>query len=157
MAVLRYGGKVEAMRKVLALVTAAVVVASCGPSAGPHAEAAHTAQKSLEWRGSEEADVVLLAGRAQSHLLQVGVRDDRETLREQLDRLLELRIAGAHSDAWGWGLSYPWDAFGDDVVNPKDTIYSYTTAAAALALMDGYEVLGDPNILVPPSVVLKRY
>lgn len=73
------------------------------------------------------------------------MHDDKDELRRQLDRLLELRIEG--EGGWGWGQAFAWDAYGDGVINPADTIYSYTTAAAALALLDGYAVLGDEEYL----------
>ena len=100
---------------------------------------------SIDVRSTDEADTVLLLARANAHLIAAGVHDDKDELRAQLDRLLQLRIEG--EGGWGWGLSYPWDAYGDGVVNPADTIYSYTTAAAALALLDGYAVLGDEKYL----------
>lgn len=144
----QYRPNLHSRGEVYALMILFAFGASCGsPSSGAHAEAAQTAQTGLDWRASDEADVVLLAARAQSRLLQARVRDDRGTLRGQLNRLLGLRVESARSDGWGWGLSYAWDAFGDDVNNPDNTIYSYTTAAAALALLDGYELLGDTKYL----------
>lgn len=111
-------------------------------TAAAKAEAIHD---SIDVRSTDEADTVLLLARANAHLIAAGVHDDKDELRGQLDRLLELRIEG--KGGWGWGLSYAWDAYGDGVVNPADTIYSYTTAAAALALLDGYAVLGDEKYL----------
>lgn len=106
------------------------------------AAAAVAVHESIEWEASDEADVVLLLARANAHLTAAGVHDGRRRLRRQLARLVDLRIE-APQGGWGWGLSYPWDAFADGVVNPADTIYSYTTAGAGLALLAGYEVLHE--------------
>jgi hypothetical protein len=67
-------------------------------------------------------------------------------VREQLSRLNGLAVSDAGGNV-GWGLSYPWDAFSNGTINPRETIYSYTTAAAALAFLDAYAVLGDRDYL----------
>lgn len=93
---------------------------------------------------SDEPDEILLAARAR---LQLALLDDahRNAAQDLLERLAEL--AREHEGRASWGLSYAWDAFQDDVTNPADTIYSYTTAAAAHAFLDGYVVLDDDRWL----------
>jgi len=97
------------------------------------------------WETSEEADVVLLCARATAHRVAAGSADDAPVLRRQLARLWELRIT-RHATP-GWGLSYAWDSFGKGDENPADTVYAYTTAAAALAFLDGHAVTGDAACL----------
>lgn len=110
------------------------------------AEAAVALYDSINWQTTGEPDVLLLLTRANAHLIASGAHTGHEELRRQLARLIHLRTE-AEKGGWGWGLSYPWDAFGDEVDNPANTIYSYTTAAAALAFLDGYEMLGDQRYL----------
>lgn len=138
----------------IVLLVLAITLLSCGASAsGPAigeperaAEAADAARRALRGMAahdSDEPDEVLLAARAHLHL---ALLDDshRQEARELLERLLEMT---AREGVHGWGLSWAWDAFQDGSVNPADTIYTYTTASAGLAFLDGYAVLGDDAYL----------
>ena len=132
------------MRRISIILLAALM--ACAPSTelGPSGAAAVRILDRLEAEQSIEPDLVLIAARAQLALARVDRSHTGAAvgLLEQLDSL-----AVTKHGRRGWGLSYAWDAFNDDVVNPADTIYSYTTAAAGLAFLDGYEVLGDERWL----------
>ena len=70
----------------------------------------------------------LWAGRAWSRpdLIQEGLR----VVRDLIGR-------GVKGQGWtGWGLGAPWDAFGDGTTNPADTVYTYQTTHAGLALLE---------------------
>lgn len=99
----------------------------------------------VAWQVSEEPDVLLLCARATAHRVAAGDTGSVELLEHQLDRLWALRIL--RYDTPGWGLSYEWDSFNKGSVNPADTVYSYTTAAAALAFSDAYIVTGNRRYL----------
>jgi hypothetical protein len=101
---------------------------------------------SLPWPSSSEADVVLLAARTSAHLATLGEGGFEIPLRAQLMRLRELARL-APSGGRGWGLSFEFDTFSDGQSNPASAIYSYTTAAAALAFLDGYAVTGSNEYL----------
>lgn len=136
-----------ALSAVLAPFALLILVACVESDQGPEvAQAALAIHDSVDWQATEEPDVVLLLARANADLTESGAHDGQEELRRQLEHLIGLRTEGDQG-GWGWGLSYSWDAFGDGVRNPADTIYSYTTAAAALAFLDGYEVLDDERYL----------
>lgn len=63
-------------------------------------------------------------------------------------RLWDLRETWAgHA---GWGLTVPFDAFGDGSENPTDTIYGYTTARAGLA----FRAAGDTARAVEAAATL---
>jgi len=47
----------------------------------------------------------------------------------------------------GWGLAFRWDAFADGTVNPRSTVYSYTTAMVGLAFADAYARTRDHRYL----------
>ena len=87
---------------------------------------------------------MLLAARAEAHRVAAGL-PSRRVLARMLERLEGL--AHRNGDGLGWGLASRWDAFKDGTVNPVGTVYSYTTAAAALAFLDGYVVTGDRRYL----------
>lgn len=87
-------------------------------------------------------DSLLYLARIDAVLLASGLGGSPETLTERLDTLWRTRYTTA-SGRPGWGLTYAWDAFGDGTTNPADTVYTYTTAMAALAFLDGYVALGD--------------
>lgn len=112
--------------------------------AKPTSEAAIRLLAGLVPENSDEPDVVILAARAQLALTVLDAAGE-PAARRLLERLAGL---GRQEDGgYGWGLSFAWDAFQDGVVNPVDTIYSYTTASAALAFLDGYERLHDKTYL----------
>jgi hypothetical protein len=91
-------------------------------------------------------DTLLYLARIDAVLLASGLGGSAETLTERLDTLWRARYTTS-SGRPGWGLPYAWDAFGDGTTNPADTVYTYTTAMAALAFLDGYVALGDSTQL----------
>ncbi|MEN8145315.1 MAG: hypothetical protein ABFS14_10235 [Gemmatimonadota bacterium] len=118
--------------------------APTAPGGGqPAIEASRAVLNALGAEANQEPDVVLLAARAYLHLTLIDPSHEEST-RGLLDRLEEMTV---RPGVPGWGLSYAWDAFGDGSVNPQETIYSYTTAAAALTFLDAFEVLGDVKYL----------
>lgn len=131
------------MRAVIAIMV--VTLSACSPSMSPEQMASlERSEKLLEGLGqSDEPDTVLLAARAHLHLATVAPRH-ADRARGVLARLADMT---ALPDVTGWGLSFAWDAFQDGTVNPSSTIYAYTTAAAALAYLDAYEILGDREYL----------
>lgn len=101
---------------------------------------------SLPWPSSAEADVILLAARTSAHLALLGEGGFEIPLRAQLSRLSEVGQP-TPSNGLGWGLASEYDTFSDGQTNPASTIYSYTTAAAALAFLDGHAVTGSTEYL----------
>ncbi|MCC7299490.1 MAG: hypothetical protein IT583_00220 [Verrucomicrobia bacterium] len=97
----------------------------------------------IGWRDTREADTILLTARAQLHLLTLDRDPKREKLvREQLAYLESIAKINTEQ-AIGWGKDGVFDTFGKGSPNPTTTVYSYTTAAAALAYLDAYVVLQD--------------
>lgn len=144
----------------MVVTTACLALAACG-SAGAAPTPAPTPEPTLEQRAGaaaqrisesiglksiDEPDAVLLLARASAQRVQAGHGSAKTDLRRQLNRLIRERV-DAPSGGWGWGQGYAWDAFGDGIVNPADTMYSYTTAAAMLAFLDGYQILGQKRYL----------
>ena len=70
-------------------------------------------------------------------------RDHDRTMMDQLGEELLSWPVQHPSDRFGWGLSFAWDAFGDDTVNPSNTVYSISTGLAVQALMDWADISGD--------------
>lgn len=62
------------------------------------------------------------------------------TVEDALDDLWAARYTSGTGQP-GFGLDHTFDAFADGTTNPATTIYTYTTAMAALAFLDGYVVL----------------
>lgn len=100
---------------------------------------------SLPWPSSFEADVILLAARTAAQLATLDAGFEIP-LRAQLSRLRALGRP-TPSNGLGWGLASEYDTFSDGQTNPASTIYSYTTAAAALAFLDGHAVTGSVEYL----------
>lgn len=123
----------------------ALSAAACSPPlravipAKPAHDAAVQVLDALDPLASEEPDTVLLAARAYTYLALDEPAYETQA-RALLDRLASMTAAPG---VVGWGLSFAWDAFGDGTENPASTIYSYTTAAAGLAFLDGYAAFGD--------------
>jgi hypothetical protein len=63
-----------------------------------------------------------------------------------LKRLWALRYV-ADDGRPGFGLGHSWDAFGDGSTDPRKTIYTYTTATAALAFIEGHAATGRRSML----------
>lgn len=129
----------------LVLVTA---INSC-QSAAPDIEAATSAAKAVLQGvdgAIEDHDSLLYLARIDAVLMAAGLGSSEESVRTRLDTLWQARYT-SESGGPGWGLPYAWDAFGDGTTNPDDTIYTYTTAMAALAFLDGYVALGDKTQL----------
>jgi hypothetical protein len=110
----------------------------------------HKSEKVLSrigWNATREADTVLLTARTQLHLLALDHDAQREQLvRSQLSYLESIAKINTEQ-AIGWGKDDVFDTFGKGSPNPVSTVYSYTTAAAALAYLDAYVVLHDRNYL----------
>ncbi len=52
--------------------------------------------------------------------------------------LIDHRDLAGNGDV-GWGLPWPWDAFGDGTTNPPHTVYTITTALVIEALLDVFD------------------
>ena len=55
--------------------------------------------------------------------------------------LIDHRAQAGDGDV-GWGLPWPWDAFGDSTTNPAHTVYGITTALGIEALLDVFDACG---------------
>jgi hypothetical protein len=107
--------------------------------------AANAVLQSVDTANADHDSLVYLA-RIDAVLLASGLGGSKQSVEERLDTLWRARYT-SESGRPGWGLSYAWDAFRDETTNPDDTIYTYTTAMAALAFLDGYVALGDTTQL----------
>ena len=124
------------------------VLGSCQGGTADVERAATTANAVLEVVNvaNGDHDTHLYLARIDAVLLASGLGGSKESLTDRLDTLWESRYA-SDSGRPGWGLPYAWDAFRDGTTNPVDTIYTYTTAMATLAFLDGFVALGDSTQL----------
>lgn len=97
---------------------------STQPSTVSRSHARALALRALAFvRNSNDPDVLSYRARAISAL-----RGDANPV---LDQLWQGRQQNG-----GYGLPYAWDAFSDGTTNPQSTLYTYTTATAALSYLD---------------------
>ncbi len=108
------------------------------------AEAAVAILKARDARHTNEPDEAILGASAALHLVSAGY-DAEGHARALLSRLEELAIPVG--TGVGWGLAEPWDAFNDGSVNPRETVYSYTTARASWLFVDASQALGEDRYL----------
>jgi hypothetical protein len=98
-------------------------------------------------QATTDHDALAYRARTEAALLNAGSTDlTNATLLATLDDLWALRYTSGTAQP-GFGLSSTFDAFQDGTTNGATTIYTYTTAMAALAYLDGYEVLADTDQL----------
>lgn len=71
-------------------------------------------------------------------------------------RLVEM-VENGPNGAFGWGLGFSWDAFGDGSENPQNAVYGITTALAIQALLDHFEITGNAEYLPVVDRVLEQY
>jgi len=57
----------------------------------------------------------------------------------------------------GWGLGFEWDAFGDQSVNPANTVYGITVAVAARGLLVAYRKCNNASYLKAAVSALDYY
>lgn len=108
------------------------------------AEAAVALLKARDARHTKEPDEAILGASAALYLISAGY-DTEGHARELLRRLEEL--ATPVGTGVGWGLSEPWDAFNDGSENPRETVYSYTTARASWLFVEASQTLGEDRYL----------
>lgn len=58
---------------------------------------------------------------------------------------------------FGWGLPFPWDAFGDGTENPAATVYGITTALAVRSLLDVHSITSDDKYAEAARKALEYY
>lgn len=59
-----------------------------------------------------------------------------------LDHLLKDKDLD-HDGYTGWGLRYAWDAFNDQSINPKNTVYTYTSTVIGFAFVKAFALTGN--------------
>lgn len=124
-----------------------VFLAACSTSAAtPPQTAAALALEHVTMDGMSDHDTLAYIARTNAALLNSGHGSSANDVETALDALWAARYTAA-SGGPGWGLDVTFDAFSDGSTNPADTIYSYTSAMAALAFLDGYAVLDDTTQL----------
>lgn len=102
---------------------------------------------SIDEHSTNDHDVLLLLARTYAVKYNSDKKsEDKQNLENLLSRLEEKAYLNS-DDKIGWGLSFAWDAFGDGTINPKETVYTYTTAYAGLAFVDAYEVTNNAHYL----------
>jgi len=121
-----------------------MLAGACGGGSSDIERAVSAANGVLEAvdAASEDHDSLAYLARIDAVLLASELGGSEQSLTQRLDTLWDARYT-TESGRPGWGLPYAWDAFRDGTTNPVDTIYTYTTAMAALAFLDGYVALED--------------
>lgn len=121
----------------------AISIVACGAANRVVGQSVSASEAVLEVvsSGNLDHDSLIYMGRIEAALLASGLGSSPSALEERLDALWEARYT-SEGGGPGWGLPYSWDAFRDGTTNPVDTIYTYTTAMAALAFLDGYIAQG---------------
>jgi hypothetical protein len=66
-------------------------------------------------------------------------------------------IENSSPDKRGWGLDWEWDAFGNGVINPADTVYGITTAIAVDGLLRTYLLTQNRQYLDAAQDALNYY
>lgn len=133
-----------------------------GRALAPRAGPVELAARAMDASGiGVGADVLLPRAATRQHPMAVALYatahatiGDVEDTRLAADELIE--AAGANQRP-GWGLGFRWDAFGDGSVNPSETVYGITTALAVKALLDAYELVGEPRYLLEARRALDGY
>lgn len=110
-------------------------------------DAAYRILESSVLSGTLDHDSYAYKARMAAYLVEAGHPDvAAPDVTAILDTLWAARYISGSGNP-GFGESVSFDAFSDGTTNPSTTLYTYTTATAALAFLDGYVVSGTSTHL----------
>jgi hypothetical protein len=121
--------------------------ATSGEVAADALAAAERVVASTIMQATTDHDALAYRARTEAMLINAGSTVvDNTDLTATLGDLWDDRKTSGTTQP-GFGLSTTFDAFQNGSTNPSTTIYAYTTAVAALAFLDGHEILGGTTQL----------